>query len=38
VISADDRHTVLFVTEGEGEVEIGARRFAGILLFTLEEM
>src|SRR6202789_2983352 len=28
VISADDRHTVLFVTEGEGEVEIGARRFA----------
>jgi mannose-6-phosphate isomerase-like protein (cupin superfamily) len=28
VISADDRHTVLFVTEGEGEVEIGGRRFA----------
>lgn len=27
VISADDRHTVLFVTEGTGEVEIGDRRF-----------
>jgi CDGSH-type Zn-finger protein/mannose-6-phosphate isomerase-like protein (cupin superfamily) len=28
VISADGRHTVLFVTEGEGAVEIGGRRFA----------
>ena len=28
VISADDRHTVLFLTEGSGEVEIGGRRFA----------
>jgi CDGSH-type Zn-finger protein/mannose-6-phosphate isomerase-like protein (cupin superfamily) len=28
VISADGRHTVLFVTEGEGEIEIGGRRFA----------
>jgi CDGSH-type Zn-finger protein/mannose-6-phosphate isomerase-like protein (cupin superfamily) len=27
VISADGRHTVLFVTEGEGEIEIGGRRF-----------
>ena len=27
VISADERHTVLFVTEGEGEVEISGRRF-----------
>ena len=27
VISADDRHTVLFVVDGEGEVEIGERRF-----------
>jgi mannose-6-phosphate isomerase-like protein (cupin superfamily)/CDGSH-type Zn-finger protein len=26
-ISADDRHTVLFVIDGEGEVEIGDRRF-----------
>jgi mannose-6-phosphate isomerase-like protein (cupin superfamily)/CDGSH-type Zn-finger protein len=28
VISADGRHTVLFVTEGKGDVEIGGRRFA----------
>jgi mannose-6-phosphate isomerase-like protein (cupin superfamily)/CDGSH-type Zn-finger protein len=28
VISADGRHTVLFVTEGEGEIEICGRRFA----------
>jgi CDGSH-type Zn-finger protein/mannose-6-phosphate isomerase-like protein (cupin superfamily) len=28
VISADGRHTVLFITEGEGEIEIGGRRFA----------
>ncbi|MGC1304626.1 MAG: cupin domain-containing protein [Caulobacteraceae bacterium] len=28
VISADGRHTVLFVMEGEGEVQIGDRRFA----------
>ncbi|HXA36538.1 MAG TPA: cupin domain-containing protein [Steroidobacteraceae bacterium] len=28
VISADGRHTVLFVIEGEGEVEISGRRFA----------
>jgi mannose-6-phosphate isomerase-like protein (cupin superfamily) len=28
VISADGRHTVLFITEGGGEVEIGGRRFA----------
>ena len=28
VISADGRHTVLFVTEGDGEVEIGGRPFA----------
>jgi CDGSH-type Zn-finger protein/mannose-6-phosphate isomerase-like protein (cupin superfamily) len=28
VISADGRHTVLFVTEGEGEIEISGRRFA----------
>jgi CDGSH-type Zn-finger protein/mannose-6-phosphate isomerase-like protein (cupin superfamily) len=27
VISADNRHTVLFVTEGEGEIEISGRRF-----------
>jgi mannose-6-phosphate isomerase-like protein (cupin superfamily)/CDGSH-type Zn-finger protein len=27
VISADGRHTVLFITEGDGEIEIGARRF-----------
>jgi CDGSH-type Zn-finger protein/quercetin dioxygenase-like cupin family protein len=27
VISAEDRHTVLFLTEGKGEVEIGDRRF-----------
>lgn len=27
VISSDGRHTVLFVRDGEGEVEIGARRF-----------
>ncbi|MBV9993548.1 MAG: CDGSH iron-sulfur domain-containing protein [Alphaproteobacteria bacterium] len=28
VVSADGRETVLFVTHGEGEVEIGGRRFA----------
>jgi CDGSH-type Zn-finger protein/mannose-6-phosphate isomerase-like protein (cupin superfamily) len=28
VISADGRHTVLFVTQGEGEIEISGRRFA----------
>lgn len=28
VISADERHTVLFVTEGDGEIEISGRRFA----------
>ena len=28
VICADGRHTVLFVTEGEGEIEISGRRFA----------
>jgi CDGSH-type Zn-finger protein/mannose-6-phosphate isomerase-like protein (cupin superfamily) len=28
VISADGRHTVLFVTEGDGEIEISGRRFA----------
>jgi mannose-6-phosphate isomerase-like protein (cupin superfamily)/CDGSH-type Zn-finger protein len=28
VISADGRHTVLFIMDGEGEVEIGDRRFA----------
>jgi CDGSH-type Zn-finger protein/mannose-6-phosphate isomerase-like protein (cupin superfamily) len=28
VISADGRHTVLFITEGEGEIEISGRRFA----------
>jgi len=28
VISADGRHTVLFITEGDGEIEIGGRRFA----------
>ena len=28
VISADARHTVLFVTQGEGEIEISGRRFA----------
>ena len=28
VISADGRHTVLFVSEGDGEVEISGRRFA----------
>ena len=28
VITADGRHTVLFVIEGSGEVEIGARHFA----------
>jgi CDGSH-type Zn-finger protein/mannose-6-phosphate isomerase-like protein (cupin superfamily) len=28
VISADGRHTVLFVMEGEGEIEISGRRFA----------
>jgi CDGSH-type Zn-finger protein/mannose-6-phosphate isomerase-like protein (cupin superfamily) len=28
VISADGRHTVLFVTQGTGEIEIGGRRFA----------
>jgi CDGSH-type Zn-finger protein/mannose-6-phosphate isomerase-like protein (cupin superfamily) len=27
VISADARHTVLFVTEGDGEIEISGRRF-----------
>jgi mannose-6-phosphate isomerase-like protein (cupin superfamily)/CDGSH-type Zn-finger protein len=27
VVSADGRHTVLFVTEGEGEAEIAGRRF-----------
>jgi len=28
VISADGRHTVVFVTEGDGEIEISGRRFA----------
>ncbi|HEX4860794.1 MAG TPA: CDGSH iron-sulfur domain-containing protein [Rhizomicrobium sp.] len=28
VIGADGRHTILFTTEGEGEVEISGRRFA----------
>jgi mannose-6-phosphate isomerase-like protein (cupin superfamily) len=28
VISADGRHTVLFITEGDGEIEISGRRFA----------
>ncbi|HEY2465740.1 MAG TPA: CDGSH iron-sulfur domain-containing protein [Steroidobacteraceae bacterium] len=28
VIAADGRHTVLFVTEGSGDIEIGGRRFA----------
>jgi mannose-6-phosphate isomerase-like protein (cupin superfamily)/CDGSH-type Zn-finger protein len=28
VISADGRHTVLFVTHGRGQVEIGGRRFS----------
>jgi CDGSH-type Zn-finger protein/mannose-6-phosphate isomerase-like protein (cupin superfamily) len=28
VLSADGRHTVLFVAEGEGEIEISGRRFA----------
>ena len=28
VIAADGRHTVLFVTHGNGEIEIGGRRFA----------
>jgi len=28
VISADGRHTVLFVTQGDGDVEISGRRFA----------
>jgi CDGSH-type Zn-finger protein/mannose-6-phosphate isomerase-like protein (cupin superfamily) len=28
VISADGRHTVLFVTEGDGEIEISGHRFA----------
>jgi CDGSH-type Zn-finger protein/mannose-6-phosphate isomerase-like protein (cupin superfamily) len=28
VISADERHTVLFVVEGNGEIEISGRRFA----------
>ena len=28
IVAADDRHTVLFVTEGEGEVEISGRCFA----------
>jgi mannose-6-phosphate isomerase-like protein (cupin superfamily) len=28
VISADGRHTVLFITEGGGEIEISGRRFA----------
>ena len=28
VIAADGRHTVLFVIEGSGDIEIGARRFA----------
>ena len=28
VIAADGRHTVLFVIEGNGEIEIGGRRFA----------
>jgi len=28
VISADGRHTVLFVTEGDGDIEISGRRFA----------
>jgi CDGSH-type Zn-finger protein/mannose-6-phosphate isomerase-like protein (cupin superfamily) len=28
VIGAGDRHTVLFVTEGQGEIEISGRRFA----------
>ena len=28
VISADGRHTVIFVSEGDGEIEISGRRFA----------
>jgi CDGSH-type Zn-finger protein/mannose-6-phosphate isomerase-like protein (cupin superfamily) len=28
VIAADERHTVLFVTHGKGEIEISGRRFA----------
>jgi CDGSH-type Zn-finger protein/mannose-6-phosphate isomerase-like protein (cupin superfamily) len=28
VISADGRHTVLFINEGDGEIEISGRRFA----------
>jgi CDGSH-type Zn-finger protein/mannose-6-phosphate isomerase-like protein (cupin superfamily) len=28
VISAEGRHTVLFITAGDGEIEIGGRRFA----------
>jgi CDGSH-type Zn-finger protein/mannose-6-phosphate isomerase-like protein (cupin superfamily) len=28
VISADGRHTVLFITEGDGEIDIGGHRFA----------
>jgi CDGSH-type Zn-finger protein/mannose-6-phosphate isomerase-like protein (cupin superfamily) len=28
VISCDGRHTVLFITAGDGEIEIGGRRFA----------
>jgi mannose-6-phosphate isomerase-like protein (cupin superfamily)/CDGSH-type Zn-finger protein len=28
VIAADGRHTVLFVTQGEGDIEISGRRFA----------
>jgi CDGSH-type Zn-finger protein/mannose-6-phosphate isomerase-like protein (cupin superfamily) len=32
VIAADGRHTVLFVTQGEGDIEIGGRRFAALPL------
>src|SRR5471030_1320213 len=28
IVAADDRHTVLFIAEGQGEVEISGRRFA----------
>jgi mannose-6-phosphate isomerase-like protein (cupin superfamily)/CDGSH-type Zn-finger protein len=28
VISAEGRHTVLFITEGDGEIDIGGQRFA----------
>jgi CDGSH-type Zn-finger protein/mannose-6-phosphate isomerase-like protein (cupin superfamily) len=28
VIAADERHTVLFVIDGQGDIEIGGRRFA----------